>query len=92
MKDNYSHPHLQRTAGIFCFVLSILNFLPILINSKTMLISSMCVNVLVVLHYAVETFYYRSVRLEVMFLMLFILVCTVFLFASSRNIYIIVRL
>lgn len=71
------HDNLQRTNGIFCFVMFMINMLPLLKDEAhgkgSLLVFSALCNVIVIGHYIIETFYFRSMRMEVMSIQAFIL-------------------
>lgn len=74
--------HLQRTNGIFCFIMFLVNIMPLLKDEKhgknSMLAFSAVCNVVVILHYLLESLYFVGMRLEVISIQGFILLVNLY--------------
>mmetsp|Transcript_3702 Transcript_3702/g.14080 ORF Transcript_3702/g.14080 Transcript_3702/m.14080 type:complete len:254 (-) Transcript_3702:4328-5089(-) len=70
------HRHLQKTAGMFCTLISVINFLPYLpqYDNNAFYVFTAFVDAAVILYYTSETFVYWAIRAEVMVTMAFVLV------------------
>jgi len=66
--------HLLRNTAVLCFIPALLNLFVILENNKTIEKIAILVNIFVICHYFVETFYFAAIRLEVMLGMLVFLI------------------
>lgn len=60
------HPHLQRTAGVLLFFMAIINVLPLIVKDYAIIIVSIVFNVLLFVHYFIETYVFWSLRVEFM--------------------------
>lgn len=68
------HPHLQRTAGVLLFVMAIINTLPILVQDHVIIIVSVILNLILFVHYFIETYVFWSLRVEFMTIIFVILI------------------
>jgi hypothetical protein len=89
--------HLQRTVGIMCFILAIVNFFPIVFKKdKYLLWLAAILNIGTFFHYAAETLFFKGLRLEVMISMGMFLVMNTFwtfkeMYQSKRRVVVVER-
>jgi hypothetical protein len=68
------HPHLQRTAGVLMFGMSVISALPVIFpNNGTAVGVSLILNIALFAHYIVETFVFWALRVEFMVLIFVVL-------------------
>eukprot|EP01080_Neovahlkampfia_damariscottae_P004444 gene4444-7819_t len=69
------HPHLQRTAGVLLAIVAVINTLPIFFRKNLPIIgTALIVNILFVVHYMLETYYFWALRVEFMTIMFIVII------------------
>jgi hypothetical protein len=88
------HDHLQRSVGIYCFIMFLVNMFPLLKHEEhgknSMLLFSAICNCIVIGHYLLETLWFVGMRIEVMAIQAFVLLVNLYWsyvdFRERRNV------
>jgi cation transport ATPase len=93
--------HMQRSIGLMCFLLAVINFIPLVFKFEertevvTMRIATV-INIFTMIHYSLETLFFKGIRLEVVFCMGMFLIMNMFwtfkeMFQAKRSNIVVVK-